>query len=151
MDSEDYKDFLERKGGRKPLHISFFQKRVCSCMVDEKMTQCADSIDTQHNVLFKAWVKSVPDWFKDEACPVRNCVRKEPGFFGIKTQKDLWAFFFCGECAPKADPTRKLPRDVEEHTQLRYGCAANECTKKGCMKDKLARWKKCPIQNKVSC
>ena len=61
LESNEYKAFLERKG-KTALHVSYFQKRICACMVDEKMTQCADSIDTQHNVLFSTWVKSVKDW-----------------------------------------------------------------------------------------
>ena len=67
LDSPEYKAFLQRKES-KPLHVSFFQKRVCSCMVEEKMTQCADSIDTQHNVLLSTWVKSVEEWFKSDTC-----------------------------------------------------------------------------------
>ena len=38
-------------------------------MVDEKMTQCADSIDTQFNVLFAVWVKSVKGWYESEVKP----------------------------------------------------------------------------------
>ena len=58
--SPEYQSFLARKE-KEPLHVSFFQKRICSCMVDEKMTQCADSIDTQFNVLFATWKKWVFD------------------------------------------------------------------------------------------
>jgi hypothetical protein len=128
---------LERKGS-EPLNVSFFQKRVCSCMVDEKMTQCADSIDTQFNVLFSTWCKSVEGWFEGDACPKRGCICKEPGFLKIKSRQDLWDFLFRGECAPQPDPTRKLPHDAAEHSQLRYPCVAAECDKKGCLKDKLA-------------
>lgn len=151
--SDDYKAFFERKASEgkelKPLHVSFFQKRICSCMVDEKMTQCADSIDTQFNVLFATWVKSVQTWYESETCSKRDCVCKEEGFFEIKTRQDLWDFIFRGECAPQPDPTRRLPRDAAEHLQLDYGCVAAECNKKGCLKDKLARWKLCPVQNRL--
>ena len=132
----------------QPLHVSYFQHRICSCMVDEKMTQCADSIDTQFNALFATWKKLVQGWFEGETCSVDGCICKDPGFFGIASQKDLWAFLFRGECAPEPDPTRALPRDAAEHLQLRYGCIAAECEKKGCLKDKLACWAKCPVQNK---
>ena len=132
----------------EPLNISYFQHRVCSCMVDEKMTQCADSIDTQFNVLFATWKKHVHDWFKTDTCSEEGCVCKEAGFFDIKSQKDLWAFLFRGECAPKPDPTRRLPHDVGEHTQLAHPCVVAECDEKGCLKDKLERWKSCPVQNK---
>jgi hypothetical protein len=115
----------------KPQHVSFFQHRICSCMVDEKMTQCADSIDTQFNVLFATWKKLVPDWYKNESCSKSGCVCKEPGFHNISSQKDLWDFFFCGVCAPKPDQTRALPRDVEPHCQLDYACVTEACDKKG--------------------
>jgi hypothetical protein len=121
LDSPEYKAFLQRKES-KPLHVSFFQKRVCSCMVEEKMTQCADSIDTQHNVLLSTWVKSAEEWFKSDTCSKPGCICKETGFFDIKSQRELWAFLFRGECAPKPDLTRRLPRDAVEHTHCyRYG------------------------------
>ena len=131
LDSNVYKDFLERKG-KQPLHISFFQHRVCSCMVDEKMTQCADSIDTQFNILFKAWLKAMPGWFDDDECDIDNCVCKELGFFEIETTKHLWAFLFRDTCAPKPDPTRALARDVGEHTQLAHDCVSNLCDDFAC-------------------
>ena len=162
LDSPEYKAFLERKNAERlrlpadkrlaeyqPLHISFFQKRVCSCMVDEKMTQCADSIDTQFNVLFATWKKLLLDWYEGETCSKANCICKEPRFFDISSQKDLWAFLFCGDCAPQPDSTRALPRDATPHTQLKYPCVAAECEKDGCLRDKLARWALCPVQNKV--
>ena len=135
----------------KPLHLSFFQHRICSCIVEEKMTQCADSIDTQFNVLFKVWLKAMPGWFDDDTCDVDDCVCKELGFFEIETSKDLWAFLFRDECAPKPDPTRALAHDVGEHTQLAHDCVSNSCNEEGCMKDKLARWALCLVMNKVSC
>ena len=49
LESEEYAAFLERKESQ-PLNVSFFQRRICQCMVDEKMTQCADPIDTQFNL-----------------------------------------------------------------------------------------------------
>ena len=147
LDSDEYKAFLARKKSQ-PLHVSFFQKRICSCMVDEKMTQCADSIDTQFNVLFAAWIKSREGWFESETCSKRGCVCKEAGFLKISSPKDLWAFLFRGECAPQPDPTRALPLDATEHLQLRRECVFSECNKKGCIKDKLARWAKCPVLNK---
>ena len=118
-------------------------------MVEEKMTQCADAIDTQHNVLFATWCKSVGEWFEKDQCPVEDCVCKERGFFNIKSQKDLWSFFFCGECAPRPDLMRSLDSDASPHTQLRRECVTEECDKEGCLKDKLERWKACPVQNKV--
>ena len=147
LDSDEYKAFLARKQ-RGPLHVSFFQKRICSCMVDEKMTQCADSIDTQFNVLLSSWVKSVKEWYANETCSKRGCVCKEEGFLQISSQKELWAFLFRGECAPEPDPTRFLPRDTAPHTQLRWPCVAKECDKEGCLKDKLERWATCPVQTK---
>ena len=150
LDSDEYKAFLA-KNEVEPRHVSFFQKRVCSCMVDEKMTQCADSIDTQFNILFKTWLKAVQGWFDDDTCDIDDCVCKELGFFEIETSKDLWAFLFRDDCAPKPDPTRALPRDIGEHTQLAYDCVSNLCDEVGCMKDKLARWAICPVMNKVTC
>ena len=145
--STEYKEFLARKESA-PLHLSFFQKLICSCMVDEKMTQCADSIDTQFNVLFATWKKSVSDWYEGQTCTKAGCVCKEQDFLNISSQKELWASLFCGECAPQPDPTRALPRDATPHTQLKYMCIAAECDKKGCLKDKLKRWAACPVQNK---
>lgn len=106
LDSDEYKAFLDRKQ-KEPCSISFFQKRICSCMVDEKMTQCADSIDTQFNVLFATWLKLVKGWYEEEeACSKRGCVCKEPGFFDISTQKELWAFFFQGQWVSRRPRTR---------------------------------------------
>ena len=51
--------------GNGAVSVSFFQKRICSCMVDPKMNQCADPIDTQHNVLFEVWRRNVPQWLDD--------------------------------------------------------------------------------------
>ena len=142
-----------RKGSegvpREPVHVSFFQKRICSCMVDEKMTQCADSIDTQFNIFLATWTKALPSWYETDRCTKADCVCKEPGFFEIKTQKDLWSFLFRGECAPQLDPTRGLTRDTTPHSQLTYECISCECKKKGCMKNKLALWELCPVQNKL--
>ena len=153
LESAEYKAFLLRKGSegvpREPVHVSFFQKRICSCMVDEKMTQCADSIDTQFNIFLATWTKALPSWYKTDKCTKADCVCKEPGFFEIKTQKDLWSFLFRGECAPQLDPTRGLTRDTAPHSQLAYECISCECKKKGCMKNKLALWELCPVQNKL--
>eukprot|EP00966_Prymnesium_polylepis_P323798 7379934-Prymnesium_polylepis.1 len=112
------------------------------------MTQCADSIDTQFNVLFATWKKAVAEWYENDTCSKAGCVCKKPGFLEMSSQKELWAFLFVDECAPQPDPTRALPRDAAEHTQLRYPCVAAECDKKGCLKDKLALWAKCPVQTK---
>ena len=119
--------------------------------MDEKLTQCADSIDTQHNVLFAIWVKYVKKWFEDETCTRRKCICKEPGFFEIKTQKELWDFFFSGECGAQADPTRRLPSDDAEPKLLRLPCVSAECDKHGCLKDKLERWLLCPVQQNKAC
>eukprot|EP00966_Prymnesium_polylepis_P225934 5225947-Prymnesium_polylepis.1 len=113
------------------------------------MTQCADSIDTQFNVFFATWKKLRKEWFDKDSCSIRNCVCKEPGFLAIESPKELWDFIFQGECAPQPDPTRWLPRDgTAEHKQLRHECVFAECTKKNCLKDKLARWAKCIVQQK---
>jgi len=147
LDSREYAAFMEEKK-LKPLHISFFQKRVCSCMVDEKMTQCADSIDTQFNVLFSTWLKLKKEWHESQRCSKVGCICKEPGFLAISTREELWDFLFNGECAPQLDPTRALKRDVTPHKQLGFACISAACEKKGCLKDKLARWKLCSVQNK---
>ena len=87
--------------------------------------------------------------YENETCSKEGCICKEQGFHDISSQKDLWAFFFRGQCAPQPDPTRALPRDgAAGHTQLAYLCIAAECNEKGCLQDKLARWKRCPVQNK---
>ena len=145
--SDEYAALLERKES-KPLNFSFFQKRICSCMVDEKMTQCADSIDTQFNVLFATWLRLKKEWHHGETCSKEGCVCQEPGFVTISSRAELWAFLFQGECAPEPDPTRGLPRDATAHTQLRFACVTGACSKSGCLKDVLGRWKGCPIENK---
>jgi len=147
LESAEYKAFMERTNSNT-LHFSFFQKRICSCMVDEKMTQCADSIDTQFNVLFATWLKLKQEWHEGETCSKAGCVCRQQGFLKISSRTELWAFLFRGQCAPKLDPTRSLPRDVAPHAQLDYACVAAECDKKGCLKDKLELWGKCPVQNK---
>ena len=147
LESSEYKAFLERKISQ-PLHVSYFQKRICSCMVDEKMTQCADSIDTQFNALFNTWKKLVKGWYERDTCLKDDCICKEEGFLNISSQKQLWAFLFQGDCAPQPDPTRQLPRDTSANAQLAYDCVAGICGKDGCLKDKVARWRSCPVQNK---
>ena len=108
--------------GNGAVSVSFFQKRICSCMVDPKMNQCADPIDTQHNVLFDVWRRNVPQWLDETTCGREGCICKEQGFRDMKSQDDLLTFLFCGECAAVADPTRKLPRDDSDPMQLRYDC-----------------------------
>eukprot|EP00966_Prymnesium_polylepis_P314324 7263476-Prymnesium_polylepis.2 len=81
------------------------------------MTQCADSIDTQFNVLFTTWKKVVKEWYESQTCSKAGCVCKEPGFLEISSQKELWAFLYRGECAPQPDTTRALPGDAVEHSQ----------------------------------
>ena len=147
LDSDEYEAFLARKNTSK-LNVSFFQKRICPCMVDEKMTQCADPIDTQFNVLFSTWLKLVQQWHDDNTCSIAGCVCKEAGFLEISSRAELWAFIFRGECAPELDPTRGLPRDTAAHKQLRFPCVTAECLKPGCLKDILERWHKCTVQNK---
>lgn len=90
----------------------------------------------------------VQKWY-EKRCSKRDCVCKEAGFAEIKSRQDLWSFLFRNECAPELDPTRCLPRDVTEHLQLRHACVAAECDKKGCLRDKLARWKSCRVQNQA--
>eukprot|EP00966_Prymnesium_polylepis_P268182 6195457-Prymnesium_polylepis.1 len=113
------------------------------------MTQCADSIDTQFNVLFATWKKLMPEWYKSDTCPKNGCVCKEPDFHNISSQNYLWEFLFRDDCAPKLDATRELPHlDATPHSQLGYACVTEAYEKMGCLKDKLARWLKCPVQNK---
>ena len=59
--------------GNGAVSVSFFQKRICSCMVDPKMNQCADPIDTQHNVLFDVWRRNVPQWLDETTCSREGC------------------------------------------------------------------------------
>lgn len=153
------------------MHVSFFQKRICSCMVEEKMTQCADPIDTQFNVLLSTWKKHVAKWcvgaggggtpprvreapwntlrrYENATCSKAGCVCKEEGFRDISTREDLWAFIYRGKCAPKPDPSRNLSCDTTPHLQLAYACVTEECNEMGCLKDVLTRWERCPVQNK---
>ena len=58
----------------------------------------------------------------------------------------LWAFLFRDECALKDDKTRSLLRDTTPHSQLSFACVTAACDKKGCLKEKLELWKKCPVQ-----
>ena len=135
--------------GKGPVSVSFLQKRICSCMVDPKMNQCADPIDTQHNVLFDVWRRNVPQWLDETTCGRSGCICKEQGFRDMKSQDDLFTFLFCGECAAVADPTRKLPRDDSAPMQLRYDCVAGECEKDGCLQDKCTRLANCPVLTKA--
>ena len=119
-------------------------------MVDPKMNQCADPIDTQHNVLFDVWRRNVPQWLDETTCGREGCICKEQGFRDMKSQDDLFTFLFCGECAAVADPTRKLPRDDSDPMQLRYDCVAGECEKDGCLQDKCTRLANCPVLTKAT-
>ena len=41
--SDEYRAFLERQK-TAPLHVSFFQKRICSCMVSVRLTGTSNAI-----------------------------------------------------------------------------------------------------------
>ena len=86
------------------------------------MNQCADPIDTQHNVLFDVWRRNVPQWLDETTCGREGCICKEQGFRDMKSQDDLFTFLFCGECAAVERGVAPAEVDVAEPATRRVAC-----------------------------